>query len=78
VYILLVVVVEALPVQRLVLVVEVLDKVVAHKVLLALQTQAVVVVAHKIGLVEMVGLDALLFLFQPQTIQAQQLDLQLL
>jgi glycine cleavage system regulatory protein len=60
------------------LAVVVLEEQAAHKVMLELPIVVAVVGVDKIGLVEMVGLDALLFLFQQQTIQAQQLDLQLL
>jgi hypothetical protein len=77
-FILLVAVALATRVRLVALAVVVLEEQAAHKVMLELQILVAVVVVDKIGLVEMVGLDALLFLFQQQTIQAQQLDLQLL
>jgi hypothetical protein len=77
-FILLVAVALATQVRLVALAVVVLEEQAAHKVMLELPIVVAVVGVDKIGLVEMVGLDALLFLFQQQTIQAQQLDLQLL
>jgi hypothetical protein len=77
-FILLVAVALATRVRLVALAVVVLEEQAAHKVMLELPIVVAVVGVDKIGLVEMVGLDALLFLFQQQTIQAQQLDLQLL